>query len=227
MIRLTVVLLVSMLGACAGTGSTREAPQPMTLGEFSKFTQEYFRTPQPERIESAMLFLDHSPLARETRTQVLITMSFSCITHRPELKQRSWEQAINSLHYPASALMKVAVTTEPDALVSGIPLSPQQNDMNWACFFGTGDTSYLDRIVAATSHSSERKDMNAFLAAASAKWSLASNAAHYQEVRTYVEGLRSNKQYDAMAKEILESDPASIQAETTRIIAEQHRKGIW
>ena len=61
--------------------------------------------------------------------------------------------------------------------------SASLNDMYWGAFFATGRTVFLQKLVDQLRYVEEREDEALFLAGATAKWSLASNAQSHDLVR--------------------------------------------
>jgi hypothetical protein len=101
---------------------------------------------------------------------------------------------------------------------------PSQNDMFWSAYFATGDSQYLDKIIANAALAEDRADINLFLTGASASWSLCSNAKQNDDVRNY---LVSKKDSTPLIKEILEAEPSEFKAKIVKIIKEQREKGVW
>ena len=112
-----------------------------------------------------------------------------------------------------------------DALLVEEPVGPNRNDMGWASFFATGDTTYVARILHnAVTYDAERTYLMPFLAAHTAKWSLASNARQHPMVRDFL--TRKEKQ-SPIVHEILTRDPGIIMLEMTVILQQQQAKGGW
>jgi hypothetical protein len=199
-----------------------------SLQQFGEFSQNYYTEPRPDLIPAALAFLDTSPLASNPDRSPLVTMSLSCILHRPELKSRSWDAELAKLSEPARSLVQSAISTGPDALLSLVPISPNRNDMNWACFFGSGDEKYLDNIVVELAYLGERKDLNRFLTSASAQWSLSSNALDHPRVKAKLEQLSATKgPMQEIAADTLAISPEEIKANTTAVVKDQRQRGVW
>lgn len=213
------MLLVLAAMTAASAQPTDNAP--MTAEEFSNFSMSYFEHPRPDLVGRAMLFFDRSGWAESSNHQLPSMMTFSCIAHRHEQKVQQWTTMINSLHEPAKGLVATAVSSSPEDLLQKIPLSAQKNDMNWACYFATGETQYVKNLVDVAAHYGERKDKDLYLAAATAMWSLASNS-RFPEVRRY---LQSNG--GPVGKAVLGTTSEAIAAEVKNTLAEQQQKGIW
>jgi hypothetical protein len=213
--------MLSVLAAMTAVSAQATDIAPLTAEEFSEFSMSYFERPRPDLIGRAMVFFDRSGWAESSNHQLPSMMTFSCIAHRPEQRAQQWTTTINSLHEPAKGLVATAMSSSPEDLLAKIPLSAQKNDMNWACYFATGDTKYIKNLLAVAANYGERKDRDLYLAAATAMWSLASNT-RFPEVRRY---LQSNG--GPVAKAVLGTTQEAVEAEIRATLAEQHQKGIW
>lgn len=103
-------------------------------------------------------------------------------------------------------------------------MTTEYNDRNWASYFATGNLKYYDNIIANVPYENERTDLSLFLAGASAKWSLCSNAKQDELVKKYLTGLKDKNEN---SKEILQEDPQYFKNKMVQIIKEQRLKGIW
>lgn len=201
-----------------------------TLEEFSYFTLNYYRAPQAELIESAIQFVGDAKFVHDRNAQVPLVAAFTCIFADTDKKQRKkWSKIVSKLQPPALGLLQQALEMTPKEMLSRTPPSPSKNDMNWACYFMTGDENYLNNIIDALRYMEERRDLNLFMTAASAKWSLSSNAQTHQTVREAVETLKSEgdnvlKQH---AEDILIKPPHQIQQDSIVVVKEQKKKGVW
>ena len=199
-----------------------------SMEQFGEFSQTYYTDPRPDLIPAALTFLNTSPLVSNAARVPMVTMSLSCILHRPELSSRSWAADVAKLEPPARAVVEKAIALEPEALLAETPKSPGRNDLNWACFFGSGEEKYLDNLVSALSDLGERKDRNAYLTAASAQWSLSSNAESHPRVKAKLEQLRAAQgPLQKFAAETLKKSPQQIRADTTALLKDQRERGVW
>lgn len=213
--------MLLVLAALTAASAQPTEITPLTADEFSEFSMSYFEKPRPDLIERAMLFFDQSGWAESSNHQLPSMMTFSCIAHRPDQRSGQWTKFLNALHEPAKSLLGTAVSSSPDDLLAKIPSSAQKNDMNWACYFAAGDTKYIKNLLDVAASYGERRDRDLYLTAASAMWSLASNA-RLPDVRRYLQSSES-----PVAKAVLATTPEAIVAETKNTLAEQHQKGMW
>jgi len=201
-----------------------------TMDEYGYFVETYYLHPQPNLINSAITFIGSSGAASAKNMKAGVLMSFSCLFSMYEQTQKDkWIQKINEINKQEKELLTNSINNSPSQLLKEIPLSAARNDMNWACFFITGDKKYIEDIIFALKHLDNRKDINLYLTAASAKWSLSSNAQYHPKVKDEIEIL-TNSDIPAMqsvAKDILSQSPKEIREETVAILKEQKSKGVW
>jgi hypothetical protein len=200
-----------------------------SLADLDYFSQHYYIEPRPDLVASAMTFISASGVAADPNASAPLLMSFSCIFSMHEKQRAAWTAHIDGLQEPARKLLTEAIQHSPAELLAAAPTSPAKNDMNWACFFATGDVQYLKSIIDVLQYVAERKDLNLFLTATSAKWSLSSNAKGDAKVKATVEALRDGgpQELRRIAQEILTQNPEDIRAETIRVLREQKQKGVW
>jgi hypothetical protein len=185
------VLLVLAALLIASSAGAREKITKITNGdELEDFVQGYYKEPRPELVESAMRVVSTSGLASNPDASAPLLMSFSCIFSLHEKQRETWTASIQGLQEPAKQLLSKAIEHSPAELLAGVPAAPAKNDMNWACFFATGEVRYVDGVLDALQYMDERKDLNLFLTASSAKWSLASIARNDAKVKTHLEEVR-------------------------------------
>jgi hypothetical protein len=104
--------------------------------------------------------------------------------------------------------------------------SPNLNDVYWTLYFATGNVMYLDAIFnIVMAYFNETENVNYYLAARSAMWSISSNALNYFQIKEYV--MTNDILNNEIKNYILQSDPNKIQVETMEFINTQRGKGIW
>ncbi len=211
-----------------------EAPKKITSvtnnDELNYFVETYYMEPHPELVDSALQFINSSGLANNENAIAPILMTFSCIFDLSSSGQKEkWREKILELNPPAKTILLRSINQTPDELLNNVETSPAKNDMYWSSFFITGEQKYLDAIIATLGHLDERKDLMLFLTAASAKWSLSSNAKIHKKVRDALEDLKTNgdAKLKPIAEEILINNPGKINTETQQIIESQKLKGVW
>lgn len=197
--------------------------------EFSYFMHTYYLDPKPELIDSAMKLVNEAINNKKSARNPTL-MSFSCMfAINKKAQQKKWKKTINGLDNPAKTLLMEAISRTPEVLLNSTDLSPAKNDMNWACFFITGDIKYLNNIASNLEYLDERSDLNKYLTAASAKWSLAINSRSHTLVRMAMESMRIGDvpEMQEIAEEILTKDPQYFLEEMKSVVKKQKESGGW
>lgn len=223
-------LAIVLLATISDAGAADELKIITNERELNYFAQTYYQHPRPDLVESAIKYVDSSGLALDKSAKAPLLMCFSCIFSVTEGKITSeWRNIIASLSKETKELLMRSIDNSPQKLLDQVHISPAKNDMNWACFFATGDLKYLNGIIKTLKYLDERNDINLFLTAASAKWSLSSNAKTHEKVRLAIEAMRVGdiEEMRPLAVDILAESPQQIKDETIAILKEQREKGIW
>jgi len=225
-----VFILIGMLSLISVAYAEDKLDAITTMNEFSYLTHTYYLHPQPELIDSAIAFVSSSGIATRPNAKAPLLMSFSCLFSMYDSTQKEkWIKTIKGTDEPAKLLLTKSINQKPSDFLNNMPLSAAKNDMHWACFFATGDYKYLNEIIFALKHLDNRKDIDLFLTAASAKWSLSSNAKNHFKVKMAMEAMKIGdvQEMRPIAEDILNKDPQQIKEETVAIVKEQKQKGVW
>lgn len=97
------------------------------------------------------------------------------------LPPKSQASLIEQIAKPPEPIEKVAIT------------SPSVLDMLWGAFFATGDEKYIQRLASTLPWESQSKDLVKMQVAASARWSLTSNAEQHPKVLKICQALRDSQ----------------------------------
>ena len=198
--------------------------------ELSYWLHNYYREPRPDLVESALKYVSSSELINNPDSLAPIIMFFSCIFDKyDEFHKGQWRKVIYSLEKPSNEVFSLSINRSPEDLLNEEPISPTRNDMNWACFFATGDSKYLSGIIEVLVYLQERNNLNLYSVAWSAKWSLCSNAKSHPRVRVAIEEMlgRDPPEMQQVAEDILRKDPQEIKEEAKMVIKMQRDQGIW
>ena len=123
---------------------------------------------------------------------------------------------------------------KPPDLQTLNPRLPKDNDMLWMVFLVTGDPIYVENIIKAAIRYNYRTDPREFVAAGTAKWSLASNAQKHEIVMDTLK--KAHKKYMGEEKAIIEDiiEKAEIPNgfeliwnEMEEIVEQKIAKGEW
>lgn len=190
---------------------------------FSHILQTYYLHRDKDLVEKTIEMLN-SPGIEYKRFEPLLTGFYGALFSLDPVVKKSFSSNFDRLTNPDFKNLFIYLNNSNiDSIYSKTPKSPEYNDMNWASFFATGDTKFLDKIIANVPYAEERVDRNLFLTGASAKWSLSSNARQDKRVKEHLDGLRENKSI----REILDKHPQEFRQEMIDIIKAQRAKGVW
>jgi hypothetical protein len=106
---------------------------------------------------------------------------------------------------------------------------PEENDMMWAAYFGTGEPKYLDRLISETKFANREDSLNLLFAATSAKWSLCSNARQHPAIDQYLR--KQVTAVDAQTKQVLEEilsqEPQYFKEKMVAQIQDMKKRGLF
>jgi predicted Zn-dependent peptidase len=103
--------------------------------------------------------------------------------------------------------------------------NPDLNDIYWTLFFSSGNVQYINYLITIiNNYNNETENINYYLAARSAIWSMALNILTYSQVREYFVNSNIN---NILKEYVLNTNPNIIQSETIEFIRQQKEKGIW
>jgi len=193
--------------------------------DISEVWQTYYFNPDPELIPLTISFLNETTMTGDQLAPALFGF-YGALFKVDTLVRAKFRAQRDELTNPEMREMFAYIDSlDIDDFVTKIVRDPAYNDLNWAAFFSTGDSKYLDNIIDSVPYSDEREDMMLFMAGMSAKWSLASNASQYEKVRAYLESLDLGEAYDISG--ILSKDPGAFQEEMVEILKAQKAAGVW
>ena len=226
----TILTIICTLSLFSSATAENKLNAITTIDEYGYFVETYYLHPEPKLINSAITYIGSSDHASDKNMKAGLLMSFSCLfsMYDHDYKEK-WIQTINSIKDPEKSLLTKSVNSSPSELLKQTPLSAAKNDMNWACFFITGDSKYLNNIIQTLKYLDNRKDINLYLTAASAKWSLSSNARYHPKVKAEIEILKKDNKspIQSIANDILIQSPQQVRQETIAVLKDQKSKGVW
>jgi hypothetical protein len=192
--------------------------------DFGDILQTYYLHKDKDLLEKTIEVLN-SPQTEYKRFKPILTGFFGALFSNDVSMKNNFSSNLNKIENPDfKELIEYLTISNIDSIYSKTSLSPEYNDMNWASFFATGNTNFLDNIIANISLAENRIDRNLYLTGASAKWSLCSNARNDKIVKNHLAELKENKK---AIKEILKKEPYEFKQEMITVIKEQRAKGLW
>ena len=191
---------------------------------FSKILQTYYLYKDKDLVEKTFDFVNHSTMSYK-RLEPILTGFFGALFLYDKDVKKSFVENIDKIEKPdIKELLMTLSSLDIDTIYSKTKITTEYNDMNWASYFATGNVKYIDNIISNVHYENERTDINLFLAGASAKWSLCSNANQDKLVKKYLESLKDKNEN---IKEILNQEPQYFKDKMVEILKEQKSKGIW
>lgn len=218
----------------AASSSTRPRILPTavrTRDDLDVVFTEYYRGPDPDIIEGTIVTLGKEGLLDRASSVAPVLGFFTYVFAANPARVPDWKRVIDEQGDATkkALLQALELSHDPTRLFAGKSPSPELNDARWGAFFATGDTAHVAALIAVLEHMDERKDRTLFLAAASAKWSLASNARRHDLVKTSLSAARVEEPASMQREidDILSHDPDEIRAATVEVIRAQHAAGVW
>jgi len=201
---------------------------PVTFEDFSEHLMHYFENKNDLIIYEIISIYENNNY-RRMLDQVDNTLLFFLYGIKVDNINRynSFRDIINGRKL--QRLINIFDTIENNDI--GIFLEQQEpdgelNDIYWTLFFSSGNVRYIDYLITIiNNYHNETENINYYLAARSAMWSIALNIITYSQVREYF--VRNNIINNVLKEYILNTNPNRIQSETVEFIRQQRERGIW
>ncbi|KXX70851.1 hypothetical protein AVL50_11460 [Flammeovirga sp. SJP92] len=191
---------------------------------FEKVLSTYYIEEDKDLLPHSIEFLNSEETDSEILRYVIVGFYGGLFIKNPAIKKQ-FKENIEQFNNPEiNKMFSGLIEGNIEKIMENYAISPSHNDMNWAAFFSTGDTQYLQKILRNASYASNREDLNLFLTGASAKWSLCSNAKQHQLVKDF---LLQNEEYEEIAEEVLTMKPSDLENEIYNVVKEERAKGNW
>ena len=158
--------------------------------DFSKILHTYYLYKDKDLVDKTIDYINNSPTTYENLESILKGF-FGALFLSDESVKKSFNENFDRIeNSDFKELLESLNSSNIDTIYSKAKITADYNDMNWASYFATGNLKYLDNIISNISYDNEREDIVLFLAGASAKWSLCSNANQDEVVKKYLESLK-------------------------------------
>lgn len=194
-----------------------------TPKDFEPLMQSYYLSDDKPALRAALVeFLsENGPFieSKPTLEQPLIVY-FSCIADREKQAKKEFKKQLKTLKPPFKTYLENALSKTPEKHLKKIPTSVSKNDMLWACYFASGDPTYLTQILDMVPNIKNRQNIDLFATGFTAEWSLALNAKIEPSVRVFLEDKRKNGTDDQKenAAKLLTSNPTELQKEAEEVL---------
>ena len=230
--RLTAQVCDTVAEQCVNLERQLEVVEPTEAVDFNTFMDGFYLDPRPQLIEPAMRWIDQNNVLANGDARAPVIAFFGLVMAAYPQYVGPWTAVIDSFEGDSRATFQAAanLAKQPGFLLDNHPPSPGHNDMLWGAFFATGDATYLRAIVDRLAHLNERTDLNLFLTAASAQWSLSSNASGHLRVQQTLQELLPSLDNEVSRRALdnaLKEDPASFRGAMMEVIQEQKEAGVW
>jgi hypothetical protein len=213
--KFTLLLILSLLLTTVSFGQDGPA-------EYSNLLQSYYTQHDPELVDKTIRFVNTTAQPYQRLEPTLKGFFGALFRQQPAVKTALYAR-LGEIQRPEFQQLFYAIkNTDLDSLYARAKPSPLLNDMSWSSYFATGNPRYLDLLIRHAGYFGERQDLNLYVTAGSALWSLCSNARQHPAVRAYLATVKN--QTVGLA---LQQEPAYFQQEMTAVIREQRAKGIW
>lgn len=190
--------------------------------EYGNMLQTYYSQNDPDLVGKTVAFVNTTSMPYQ-RLAPMLQGFFGALFQQNSALQTTFYARLAEVKPPEyQQLFQRIRRTNLDSLYAQIRPTPQLNDMNWASYFATGNTKYLDNLLHNAQYYAERKDLVLFVTGSSAMWSLSSNARQHPAVQAYLAKAKSKNAALALKKE-----PGYFREEMAEIVRQQRAKGVW
>ena len=210
------------------SGSASSEPPFANTDELSRWLTYYYLKPQPDLTVRSLPALDAA--MRENKQRSLadevgrggLRSFYASIFAANDPVVRELEASMDGfsedLRSFAGEALRRCATAECRRVRGSLKVTdsaavpgPNTLDDSWAAFFATGDTRYVDEVIAALPLLELRGDPNQLIVGGAARWSLASNA--YQHAKVLVACEAALERADGVTRRLLAEIIAEARAE--------------
>lgn len=191
---------------------------------FNSILQSYYLYKDKDLVEKTVDFVNHTTMDVQKLTPIFTGFFGALYDENDLIKKAMGENIVNIKNIEIRKLLSDIGHIDIDSLYRTAARNTIYNDMNWSSYFSSGKTKYLDHIISNIPYVDERSDVNLFLAGATAKWSLCSNARQHATVKQYLISLGDKNKH---VIDILNHEPGYFREQMIGIIKEQKAKGLW
>jgi hypothetical protein len=201
----------------------------VTLEEFSENLMHYFENKNDSIIYEAISIYQNRNYANMLdQVDNILLFFFYGIKNDNINKYNDFRNIVNR-NNNLQRLINIFNTIENNDI--GILLGQQEpssdlNDIYWTLYFSSGNIQYINYLLTMIkNYYNETGNINYYLAARSAIWSMALNIITYSKVREIFNN--NNIINNELKRYIQNTNPDRIQNDTVEFIRQQREKGIW
>ena len=222
-----VVISIATI-CCAGSPRTYENAIPITMDEYGEHLMHYFENKNDAIIyETISIYKNDAYTGMLDQLDGIVLFFFYGIKNDNGVRYTNFRKIVTDSK--VERLIRIFITideTDIASILEDQDADPGLNDVYWTLYLSSGDVKYIDYLLKIVmDHHNETENVNYYLTARSAMWSLSSNMQTFPSVREYVQNntILSND----MKRYLINNDHNKIQDDTVRFINEQQQRGIW
>jgi hypothetical protein len=223
-------LPVLALTLLTSVGAAQPPPSFKTPEDVSAFVQTYYQRPRPELVGGLIEAFYSTGLAERANAAAPFIGFFSEVFAANPAGVPEWQALGAKRGGSVRDVLERAVAFSKAGGVTTIGgHSPSTNDLFWGAFFASGRPEFLQKLADQLRYFRERDDLMLFMAGATAKWSLASNAESHPLVRSTLEGptLVADQVTRDIIRELLTQGSVRVKQEIAGIVERQREAGKW
>jgi hypothetical protein len=222
------IIFIVVLFVFASFVAAQDNIPKITLEDFSEHLMHYFENKNDLIIyETISIYENNTYVKMLDQVDNLLLFFFYGIKVDNINRYNNFMSIIN--RYKLQRLIDIFNTIENNDI--GLFLEQQEpnselNDIYWTLFFSSGNVKYIKYLITIiNNYNNETNNIDYYLAARSAMWSMALNIKTYPQVMEYF--VKGNIRNNILKEYILNTSPDKMQSETIEFIRQQKEKGIW
>jgi hypothetical protein len=223
-----IVFVALVLAGCASLPQISKDTINVSINEYSEHLMHYFENKNDAIVyETINIYRNDKNTGILDRIDSMIIFFFYGIKSEDIAKYNNFKKsAIESKIERLIGVFIIIDETDIGVYLENQDASPSLNDAYWTLYFSTGNTKYLDNLLKiVTGYYNETENMDYYLAARSAMWSITSNMQTFPSVREYIQN--NSTLENNIKRYIMNNDPDKIQADTIQFITQQRQNGKW
>jgi hypothetical protein len=223
-----IIFFMLVMVSCISPPQIYENRIEITIDEYSEHLMHYFENKNDAIIyETISIYKNNDNIGMLDRMDSMIIFFFYGIKTDNVVRYNSFSKVITESKI--ERLINIFQVIDKRDIVNHLEhqeASSELNDVYWTLYFSTGNVKYLDNLLnVVMDYCNETKNVNYYLAARTAMWSISSNMQTFPQVREYIQ--KNNILDNGITEYIINTDPNKIRAETIDFVKMQRKKGIW
>ena len=214
--RRSLIGLAMLFIVCVSTAIAQSPTTISTADDAEKFLQTYYEKPRPELIQPLIVAAQRLGILERPHARPPYIGFLSEVIATNSDRLADWRKFFATQTQSAKSVFEDAVKlSENGGVLSVEGRSNGLNDMYWGAFFATGQPKFIAKLIEQLRLYEEELNYLDFMAGATAKWSLSSNAKRHARVKQVLEA--SVEKVDQNTRkaivDLLQKDPDVIRQE--------------